>query len=52
MIWIQQQGAHPGGELEGGGRVGGGAEEEVQRHPQAPRVSQPFSLQSYLCLVD
>ena len=31
----ESQGAHFGGELEGGGRVGGGAEEEVQRHPQA-----------------
>ena len=43
MIWIQPQGAHSRGELEGGGRAGGGVEEEVQRHPQAPRVSQVFS---------
>ena len=40
IVWTPPQGAHPGGELEGGGRVRGGAEEEVQRHPQAPRVSK------------
>ena len=42
IVWPPPQGAHPGGELEGGGRVRGGAEKEVQRHPQAPRVSKIF----------
>ena len=41
-VWTPPQGAHPGRELEGGGRVRGGAKEEVQRHPQAPRVSRLF----------
>ena len=40
---VTSQGAHPRGELEGGGRVRWGASEEVQRHPQAPRVSQLFN---------
>ena len=39
---VTSQGAHPRGELEGGGRGRGGAQEEVQRHPQTPRVSQLF----------